>query len=309
MSDTIILEPVECKSAEEFIGALSPLGRYFGQFPANAPWLFRGVGKESFKLIPKALRADRPLSKITKHDCESYGSQVLAERDSLIDFFTLADRRGLSLPDDSQELRRQLEILWSERGDYFSEQGDREWWPRNEVLSLVALAQHYGLPTRLLDWTRRSYIAAYFAAEDSIRHGQSENLVVWSLYYPALGTLDVLGRDNEPFVVVTAPSASNANLRAQQGMFTLVTPITKGEKTVANIPLDEAVLNSAAKQNENAKAMRIQRFVLAAQEAEKLLWLLAKMDITASTIFPDYVGVVKELEQRRTWRQFEESVI
>lgn len=129
MNSPIILDPIVCNSAEEFIEYLSPLGHYFNAFPANAPWLFRGMGKESFKLVPRALRSDRPLSKITKYDCESYSSQVLAERDSLIDFFTLADRRGLSLPDDSQELRRELEILKSERGDFFLGMGDREWWP------------------------------------------------------------------------------------------------------------------------------------------------------------------------------------
>jgi hypothetical protein len=64
----------------------------------------------------------------------------------------------------------------------------RDWWPPDELLSTLALAQHHGLPTRLLDWSRKAQIAAYFAASDALKRGKvdGDNLVVWALNTAAL---------------------------------------------------------------------------------------------------------------------------
>src|SRR4051794_30058766 len=113
-----VIEPaVHCSTAREFIAELCPLSPRFISVGSTDTWLFRGQGGD-WPLVPSLFRGGEWLLKLTRRDITSPEQLRLLERDLLIQFFEIADKRGLVLPDDSQELRSTLQTLNSDRGDH-----------------------------------------------------------------------------------------------------------------------------------------------------------------------------------------------
>jgi hypothetical protein len=92
----------------------------------------------------------------------------------------------------------------------FKPENDFEW---------LAIAQHHGLSTRLLDWTRNPLVAAYFAVEEDHQH---EDSVIYAYANPKIVDIRVLA---SPFavsdVILYYPVHVTPRITAQSGLFTV----------------------------------------------------------------------------------------
>src|SRR4030095_6611235 len=91
---------IRCSTADEFLDAISPRGKYMREFYMPSRFLFRGHADDRYQLIPSVLRfAWKPrVGSPTNRD------QVLFELSLVRSFYWMADRTGLPLPEDSQSV-------------------------------------------------------------------------------------------------------------------------------------------------------------------------------------------------------------
>lgn len=157
-------------------------------------------------------------------------------------------------------------------------------WPDSNLYESLALAQHHGLPTRLLDWSTRSYVAAYFAISDALKGQQcttgSDGLAVWALDI----TRKSLYRQLE---TIGVPGSNNANLAAQAGMFTLLRQQgVRGKSFEGETSLDQYFLNQSL-------PIPLVKVTLPTAEAKAALGLCALYGVTGATLFPDFYGAAR----------------
>jgi len=145
---------------------------------------------------------------------------------------------------------------------------------------LMALGQHSGLPTRLLDWSDSPYIAAFFAYCDAIASSEEEEMVaVWVLHLENEVWSEELGVQ-----ILTVPSIANLRMRNQGGKFTLSrTPFVSLEDHVESSQTSEVALT---------------QITLPAWEAGRALADLDIMGINYSRLFPDLGGAAAATKMR-----------
>jgi hypothetical protein len=317
---------------------------------------------DSRLITPEAETAIRRLGELDSTPLESYAEiHTFAQAGGLFDFlqsWPLAEQhwafRGHA--DENWKLQPSLERLALRYDDIrggaesyvlraFKRRAHhylRDLPEERETLEWLALMRHHGAPTRLLDWTKSPYVAAFFATAEA---GRDDTSAIWAIdleairreamellreagsSYPgtdsSFSTRDafnaiLMGETRPAIVAPVQPFRTNERVTSQQGLFLCANSLNFpgfeiGLKQVLESDRErcEKILSEQSPKAAESvyKPRRLFKLLISPSARRQVLKELHRMNINYATLFPGLDGFAQSLNTVLTMSEPMENIL
>ena len=279
----------------QIVANFASIGNWDGP---HRSWIFRGQSKSEWDFVPSIFRSNISEEWILRQKGEKINYFEFSERELKVirNFVKISDSVGLKVPTDSYEFRTRDANRYLNAFD--------ENFPPKENIEIWAIAQHHGIPTRLLDFSHNAFYAAFFAAIDSFEKGDFVgDLTVLALNIGKYWEISNR-REFRRIQLVSVPTYDNNYLFSQKGIFLYDKNIQdrwKEEKQSHEIAVF-SILDAFAEECEKLKidlpdVIRMMKYPK--HKVTDLLLHLHKNDINLAGLMPNYDSIKKTMEIER----------
>jgi len=334
---------IACSKAKEFLNKITPWNSDIDL----SSFVFRGHSDDDYLLLPNAFRdsthkeiqgiarvyAAKNFKYYKAVDKIGYGSLASQhanfEFNVLRRFYKKSNAHGLYVP-------RSKVMSHSMEKDYISlvpllRLYGYETWIDRDFLEIASLAQHYGLPTRLIDWTYNPYTASFFASNKG-KKKKGGRISLWMINVSVLA--DVFDSKLSDVKIYNPLYQWNENAKSQFGLFTYKTVQINKETRALESELYEEMMSNGLIVPDNDKYKPIfteyetldqsisrlidsyntlkkitvsvkdvlVKITLPHTEIDELNKLLRKINISEGSIFPGYAGIANDIMHKNSVR-------